>query len=75
VLSLVGAGADMGVATVDHQCVKTDDQVVAAGHSVEPACRQEAFEDLMDRTATAGVPSRFRDLAVPAAEVESLRAR
>ncbi len=48
---LAGAGADMGAATVDHRCAKTDDHVVAAGLSVDPAPWQEAFEGLMDRIA------------------------
>jgi hypothetical protein len=41
----------MGAATVDHRCVKIEDQVVAAGHSIDPACWQEAFEFLMSRIA------------------------
>jgi SRSO17 transposase len=51
VILLVGAGADMGAATVDHRCVKTNDHAVAAGHSVDPARWQEAFESLMGRIA------------------------
>jgi SRSO17 transposase len=31
--------------------VKTNDHAVAAGHSVDPACWQAAFEGLMSRTA------------------------
>ncbi|MFJ5998007.1 hypothetical protein [Streptomyces sp. NPDC092370] len=42
---------ETSVATVDHRCVKTNDQAVAAGHRVDPACRQEAFEGLMSRMA------------------------
>ena len=40
-----------GTATADHRCVKTEDLVVAAGHSVDPARWQEAFEVLMGRIA------------------------
>ncbi len=36
---------------VDHRCVKTNDHAVAAGHSVDPARWQEAFEGLMSRIA------------------------
>ncbi|WP_203227273.1 hypothetical protein [Streptomyces cyaneogriseus] len=31
--------------------MKTNDHAVAANHSVDPACRQEAFEGLMSRIA------------------------
>lgn len=48
---LVGAGPGMGAATDDHRCVKTEDQTVAADHSVDPARWQEAFETLMGRIA------------------------
>lgn len=41
----------MGAATVDHRRVKTNDHAVAAGHSVDPAHWQEAFEVLMSRIA------------------------
>jgi hypothetical protein len=51
VIMPAGAGADMGAAAVDHRCVKTNDHVVAAGHSVDPARWQEAFEGLMGRIA------------------------
>lgn len=40
-----------GAATADHRCVKTNDLAVAAGHSVDPARWQEAFEVLMGRIA------------------------
>ena len=39
------------MATADHQCVKTNDQAVAEGHSVDPARWQEAFEALLGRIA------------------------
>lgn len=42
---------------VDHQCVKKNDHAVLAGHSVDPACWQEAFEGLMSRIA--GQLTRF----------------
>ena len=42
---------ERGAATVDHRCVKTNDHAVAAGHSVDPARWQEAFEGLMGRIA------------------------
>lgn len=48
---LVGAGPGTGAATGDHRCVKTEDQAVAAGHSIDPARWQEAFEVLMGRIA------------------------
>lgn len=41
----------MGAATGDRRCVKTEDQTVAAGHSIDTARWQEAFEDLMGRIA------------------------
>jgi hypothetical protein len=41
----------MAAATVDHRSVKTEDHAVAAGHSVDPARWQEAFECLMGRIA------------------------
>ena len=41
----------MGAATSDHRCVKSEEQLVAAGHSIEPARWQEAFEVLMGRIA------------------------
>jgi SRSO17 transposase len=41
----------MAAATVDHRCVKTEDHAVAAGHSLDPARWQEAFECLMGRIA------------------------
>lgn len=41
----------MGAATVDHQCVKTKDQPVAAGHSIDSARWQDTFEALMGRIA------------------------
>lgn len=40
-----------GAATGHHRCVKTEDHVVAAGHSVDLARWQEAFEFLMGRIA------------------------
>lgn len=40
-----------GAATGRHRCVKTEDHVVAAGHSVDLAPWQEAFEFLMGRIA------------------------
>lgn len=46
---LVGACPGKGAATVDHRRVETNDHAVAAGHSVDPARWQEAFEGLMDR--------------------------
>jgi DDE superfamily endonuclease len=49
VILLVGACSGKGAAIVDHRCVKTNDHAVAAGHSVDPARWQEAFEGLMDR--------------------------
>ena len=42
---------ERGAATVDHRCVKTEEHAVAAGHSVNPARWQEAFEGLMSRIA------------------------
>jgi SRSO17 transposase len=42
---------ETGAATVDHRRVKTNDHAVAAGHSVDPARWQEAFEGLMSRIA------------------------
>src|SRR5207244_1524663 len=42
---------ETGAATVDHRCVKTEEHAVAAGHSVNPARWQEAFEGLMSRIA------------------------
>jgi hypothetical protein len=42
---------ETGAATVDHRCVKTEEHAVTAGHSVNPACWQEAFEGLMSRIA------------------------
>jgi SRSO17 transposase len=42
---------ETGAATVDHRRVKTNDHAVATGHSVDPACWQEAFEGLMSRIA------------------------
>lgn len=47
---------------VDHRCVKTNDHAVAAGHSVDPARWQEAFEGLMSRIAGrfTRVEPRFR---------------
>jgi hypothetical protein len=42
---------ETGAAIVDHRCVKTEDHAVAAGHSVNPARWQEAFEGLMSRIA------------------------
>lgn len=51
VILLAGAGAGMGAATADHRRVKTNDHAVAAGHSVDPARWQEAFEGLMGRIA------------------------
>ncbi len=58
----------MGAAIIDHRCVKTEDQAVAAGHSVEPARWQEAFEFLMGRMAarfTRVEPGRrVRDLVL-----------
>jgi hypothetical protein len=51
----------MSAATVDHRCVKTEDQAMAAGHTVDPARWQEAFEVLMSRIAgTASQRSRIR---------------
>jgi SRSO17 transposase len=41
----------MAAATADHRCVKTEDHAVAAGHSVDLARWQEAFEVLMGRIA------------------------
>ncbi len=41
----------MRAAIIDQRCVKTEDHAVAAGHSVDPAGRQEAFEFLMGRIA------------------------
>ncbi|SCE44591.1 hypothetical protein GA0115245_13811, partial [Streptomyces sp. di188] len=52
---LVGPGPGMGTATSDHRCVKTEEQLVAAGHSIDPARWEYTFEVLMDRIA-----SRFR---------------
>jgi hypothetical protein len=46
-----GTGPGLGAATDDHRCVKTEDQKVAAGHSVDPARWQDRFEVLMDRIA------------------------
>lgn len=43
---------ETGAATGDHRCVKTEDQVVAAGHSVDRARWQESFEGLMQRIAS-----------------------
>jgi hypothetical protein len=42
---------ETGAATVDHRCVKTNDHAVAAGHSVDPARWQEAFEGPMSQIA------------------------
>ncbi|RSS57271.1 hypothetical protein EF909_14830 [Streptomyces sp. WAC01280] len=42
---------ETGAATVDHRCVKTEDHEGAAGHSVNPAQWQEAFEGLTSRIA------------------------
>ncbi|WBO68913.1 IS701 family transposase [Streptomyces camelliae] len=42
---------ETGAATVDHRCVKTEDHAVAAGHSIDPARWQEAFEGLMAQIA------------------------
>jgi hypothetical protein len=41
----------MAAATVDHRCVKTEDHAVAAGHCLDPAQWQAAFECLMGRIA------------------------
>jgi hypothetical protein len=49
---ILGEGAaETGAATGDHRCVKTEDQAVAAGHSVDRARWQESFEGLMQRIA------------------------
>jgi hypothetical protein len=46
----IQAGCLTGTATADHRCVKTEDLVVADGHSVDLRW-QEAFEVLMGRIA------------------------
>lgn len=40
-----------GTATADYRCVKTEDHTMAAGHSVDSARWQKAFEGLMARIA------------------------
>jgi hypothetical protein len=42
----------MGTATSDHRWVKTEEQLVAAGHSIDPARWQHTFEVLMGRIAS-----------------------
>ncbi len=58
----------MSTATADHRCVKTEDYTVAAGHSVDPARWQEAFDVLMSRIAGRFVRveprRRVRDLVL-----------
>jgi hypothetical protein len=48
---LVGTDRHVDPATVDHRRVKTNDHVVAAGHSVDLVRWQETFEGLMGRIA------------------------
>jgi hypothetical protein len=42
---------ESGAAIVDHRCVKAEEHAVPAGHSVNPARWQEAFEGLMSPIA------------------------
>ncbi|MGW7261605.1 hypothetical protein [Streptomyces sp. NPDC054834] len=49
VVLLAGTGA--GAAIDDHRGAKTEDQTVAAGHSIDPACWLDVFEVLMGRIA------------------------
>jgi SRSO17 transposase len=51
VILLVEGGPGTGTATGDHRCVKTEDQPVAAGHSIDPARWQDMFAALMGRIA------------------------
>jgi hypothetical protein len=51
VVLLAGTGAGTRAAIDDHRCVKTEDQTVAAGHSIDPARWQDVFEVLMGRIA------------------------
>jgi SRSO17 transposase len=51
VILLVEGGAGTGAATGDHRCVKTEDQTVAVGHSIDLARWQDMFEILMGRIA------------------------
>jgi hypothetical protein len=59
---------ETGAATVDHRCVKTEEHAVTAGHSVNRARWQEAFEGLMSRIAgrftRAGSRRRARKLVL-----------
>jgi hypothetical protein len=50
-VALLGPGRGLAAATGDHRRVKTEDQTVAAGHSIDPARWQEASEVLMARIA------------------------
>jgi hypothetical protein len=61
-ITQVQAGPGTGTATGDHRCVKTEDQTVAAGFSVDPARWREAFEVAMGRIAGrfARVEPRWR---------------
>ncbi|CAM5429697.1 hypothetical protein SHIRM173S_00951 [Streptomyces hirsutus] len=44
-------GSETGAATDDHRWVKTEDQAVAAGHSVDPGRWDDDFAGLMRRIA------------------------
>jgi hypothetical protein len=54
---------ETGAAIVDHRCVKAEEHAVAAGHTVNPARWQEAFEGLMSRIAGRFTRAGSRRLA------------